>query len=268
MLEEAGVRAACVELTRRFGLGAREHLVPLVTADGPILWPIDRQTMALVWSDQGYPAHPAYRDYHALTAHDHHVWANDGTPYDHAAARRQIKEHAGDFVARARARLSDGGVCVCALDTELLGHWWYEGVDWLASVVEESARQELPLTTLDEALERHEPVAAPADLGVTTWGDGGDLRTWSGPQVADLAWQARTAELAVLHATARPPERAVRELLALQASDWAFLATRALAGDYPRQRAREHEQALRQALNGGAELDPALRNLAPDLVTP
>ena len=27
-----------------------------------------------------------------------------------------------------------GGVCVCALDTELLGHWWYEGVEWLAAV--------------------------------------------------------------------------------------------------------------------------------------
>ena len=53
--------------------------------------------------------------------------------------------------------MSDGGVCVCALDTELLGHWWYEGVAWLAAVLDECSRQGLALTTLDDALERHEP---------------------------------------------------------------------------------------------------------------
>jgi 1,4-alpha-glucan branching enzyme len=155
-------------------------------------------------------------------------------------------------------------LCVCALDTELLGHWWYEGVDWLAAVVEESARQRLTLTTLDEALERHEPVRAPSSLPVTSWGDAGDLRTWSGPVVAELAWRARTAELRVLAAGAREAgERTIRELLALQASDWAFLQSRRLAGDYPRQRAAAHELALEEALAGEAESE--LRNLAPDL---
>ena len=40
-----------------------------------------------------------------------------------------------------------------------------------------------------------------------------------------MAWQLRTAELNALAAGARPSDRALRELLALQASDWAFLAT-------------------------------------------
>ena len=43
-----------------------------------------------------------------------------------AGARRR----AGVRGARARA-VGGGGLCVCALDTELLGHWWYEGIDWL-----------------------------------------------------------------------------------------------------------------------------------------
>ena len=64
-----------------------------------------------------------------------------------------------------RSRVADGGVCVCALDTELLGHWWYEGVDWLRAVLAEAARQGLPLTTLDDALERHEPGPPRSDLG-------------------------------------------------------------------------------------------------------
>jgi 1,4-alpha-glucan branching enzyme len=155
---------------------------------------------------------------------------------------------------------------VCALDTELLGHWWYEGVHWLGAVLEESARQGLALTTLDDALQRHEPAPAPDDLPVSSWGDGGDLRTWSGPQVAALAWSARTAELRLAARTGRPPERALRELLALQSSDWAFLHTRATAGDYPRERARGHHWALERAMaDDAAGLEPALGGLAPDL---
>jgi 1,4-alpha-glucan branching enzyme len=153
---------------------------------------------------------------------------------------------------------------VCALDTELLGHWWYEGVTWLSAVIDECERQGLGLTNLDQALEDHEPAPAPADLGVSTWGDGGDLRTWSGPTVADLAWQARTAELRLLATGRRPNDRALRELLALQASDWAFLITRELAGEYPRERARGHAEALEAALTGAVP-GAALRNLAPDL---
>jgi 1,4-alpha-glucan branching enzyme len=265
VLEEAGVRSTCVELTHEFGLGDARHLRPLATEAGPVLWPVDRQTMSLVWSEHGYPANPAYRDYHALTAHHHRAWRNDGQPYDRHAAGALVAEHARDFVGRVGERVRDGGVCVCALDTELLGHWWYEGVQWLAAVLDEAARQGLGMTTLDEALERHDPGRAPGDLGATTWGQGGDLRTWSGPGVADLAWTARAAELNVLGLGQRPGDRALRELLALQSSDWAFLASRELAGDYPRERAGGHAEALARALDPQAPVEPSLRSLAPDL---
>jgi 1,4-alpha-glucan branching enzyme len=265
VLEEAGVRSTCVELTNRFGLGDARHLRPLATEAGPVLWPIDRQTMSLVWSEQGYPAAGAYRNYHALTPHDHRAWSNDGRPYDHRAAMALTAQHARDFVGRAAERVVDGGVCVCALDTELLGHWWYEGPAWLDAVVEEAARRELAITTLDDAIERFEPVPAPPDLGATSWGEGGDLRTWSGPAVGDLAWGARSAEVSALALGRRPGDRALRELLALQSSDWAFLASRGTAGDYPRERACGHAEAFERALVEGDAAEPALRNLAPEL---
>ncbi len=267
LLEDAGVRATCVELTGIFGLGDDRHLGPLQTDEGPVLWPIDRATIALVWSDAGYPAGGAYRDYHRMTPHHHRPWSNDGGPYDRDRAGALATDQAHDFVARVSARLSDagGGVCVVALDTELLGHWWYEGVQWLGAVVDESARRGLRLTTLDDALDGHEPVPAPAALGVSSWGHGGDLRTWSGPAVAELAWRARSAELAVLAAPGRPSPRALRELLALQASDWAFLAARGLAGEYPRERAAAHATAVREALDPASALPAGLRNLAPEL---
>ena len=267
LLEDAGVRATCVELTGLFGLGDVRHLHPLAAPDGPVLWPLDRATVALVWARDGYPSRAPYRDSHRHTTHRHHAWRNDRAPYDHAVALEQARADAADFVSRVRERLRGGGVCVCALDTELLGHWWYEGVHWLAAVLTEAERQGLALTTLDDALHRHEPVPAPTHLPVSSWGDGGDLRTWSGPQVAELAWAARAVELRLASGAGHPPERALRELLALQSSDWAVLHTRATAGDYPLQRARGHLQALERALAGDAGLaaEPALRGLAPDL---
>ncbi len=152
-----------------------------------------------------------------------------------------------------------------AIDTELLGHWWYEGVAWLEEVIEQCGLQGLAMAALDSALERHAPAPAPATMPVSTWGEGEDLRTWSGPAVADFAWRARTAELDVFAAARRPSDRALRELVALQASDWAFLASRRMAADYPRERALGHGQALIEALAGDCELSPAVRNLAPVL---
>ncbi len=265
-LENAGVRATCIELTGRWGLGDTRHLQAQATDDGPVLWPLDRWAIALVWGEEGYPSAAGYRDYHALTDHHHRVWRNDGAAYDPVAARALAAEHARDFVGRVADRLAGGGVCVCALDTELLGHWWYEGPWWLAEVIEEAARQGLAMTTLDDALSRHEPVPAPDDLGVSSWGEGGDVRTWSGPAVAELAWQARSAELAVLEAGHRPPDGVLRELLALQSSDWAFLAHRRLAGDYPVRRAAGHAAAIGRALASvGSASGEGPAHLAPDL---
>jgi 1,4-alpha-glucan branching enzyme len=267
LLAQAGVRSVCVELTNVLGLGDPRHLSPIVTDDGPVLWPIDRATIALVWSDSGYPRQPAYRDSHRLTSHRHQAWSNDGRAYDPGAGRAQAGADAREFVIRVKARVADGGVCVFALDTELLGHWWHEGVWWLEAVIEEATRQGLPLTTLDEALERHPTAHAPEDLHASSWGEGGDLRTWSGPPVAELAWSMRTAELRFCAAAGAAGPRAARELLALQSSDWAFLAARGTAGDYPVKRARAHRAAFERAL-AGDDLEPQLRGLAPDLVTP
>jgi 1,4-alpha-glucan branching enzyme len=277
-LHRAGVRASCVELTRRLGLGDPRHLHPLSdgAGAGPALWPIDRLVIAWVWGAGGYPSRAPYRDYHRYTTHRHRVRRIDGAPYDHERALAQARADGAEFVAAVRERVAGGGVCVCALDTELLGHWWYEGPTWLQAVIEQAKRQGLRLTTLDDALSRHVPRPLPEEARsphATSWGLGEDLRTWSGPRVAAFAWRARRAERMLASRRGRPPERALRELLALQASDWAFLHDRELAGEYPEERAAAHARALERALDGGGGGgdggggggggEPALRGLAP-----
>jgi 1,4-alpha-glucan branching enzyme len=271
-LADHGVRAFCVDQSRVPGF---EHLRPVATEAGPVAVPIDWATVELVWSERtGYPADPAYRNYHGLTVHHLKPWNNAGDAYDREAALGRARRHARDFVARAAARLAGGGLLCCALDTELLGHWWYEGRDWLVAVVEEAPASGLELVTVSEGLERVEPQRAP--LAASTWGTGKDLTTWDSPRVGDLAVAARSAELRTVAAAARTAEpraaleRAARELLAIQSSDWAFMATRETAGDYPRERVRGHvgqlDEALAALANGGAGApDPALRGLAPAL---
>jgi 1,4-alpha-glucan branching enzyme len=93
--------------------------------------------------------------------------------------------------------------------------------------------------------------------------------------VAELPFAARAAELRTVAAAARERargpalERAARELMALQASDWAFQLTHELADDYPLRRVRAHAEAHDAALAALKDSAPvpeaSLRNLAPDL---
>jgi 1,4-alpha-glucan branching enzyme len=56
----------------------------------------------------------------------------------------------------------------------------------------------------------------------------------------------------------------MRELLALQASDWAFMVSRGLAVPYARERFEGHRDRLERALSEGVNAsERALRNLAP-----
>jgi 1,4-alpha-glucan branching enzyme len=279
-LAEHGVRAFCVDQTEALGLGALDQLEPVATEAGPVAVPIDWELISLVWDPEGYPSHDTYRNYHGRTTHDLKPWDNGGRPYRHWEALVLARRHAREFVAHAAGRLDafreergrPGLVC-CALDTELLGHWWYEGLAWLSFVIDEARRQRVPLATLPDALDRVEAVERP--LAASTWGRPKDLTTWDSPQVADIAFAARRGELKTVAAAAaardRGPalERAVRELLALQSSDWSFQVTHDLASDYPRRRVESHVRQLDAALaalkDSSAAPEPDLRNLAPEV---
>jgi 1,4-alpha-glucan branching enzyme len=279
-LAEHGVQAYCVDQTAAHGYGTLDQLEPVATAAGPVAVPLDWQTVELVWcEDSGYPASHPYRDYHRRTTHDLRPWNNGGYPYEPEVALALVRDHARDFVERASARLDAyaaergrPGLLACALDTELLGHWWYEGTAWLEAVLEEARRQELDLVTLSEGIERVPVVER--ELAPSTWGRDKDLSTWDSPQVAEIAFAARDSELRTVAAAARSGghpalERAARELLALQSSDWAFQVTRDLAADYPRKRVQEHAAGVDAALAALADSapvpEPKLRALAPDL---
>ena len=270
LLAERGLAYTCVDP----GIGADDStLAPIALSGGVVGFAIDWPSVAVVWSEQGYPAHQDYLEHHRLSGEGTRLWAISGRRYDPEAAASRAREHAAAFleaVAKRFAGRRGPTLCVFAIDTELLGHWWAEGPIWLAEVLAQAGSHGVQLLTLSEALERHQPQERP--LATSSWGEGKSLETWDSPAVADLAWAARRLELRLVRAVqARGlgPEtalRAARELLALQSSDWAFMDHRGQAGDYPYGRATSHAQALLEAIHSGQAPDPRMRNLAPDLV--
>jgi 1,4-alpha-glucan branching enzyme len=252
-----------------------EALAPVATEAGPVAFTIDWEAISWLWSAHGYPAGPDYLQFAYKSMRGVRLWKIAGGAYDPAAATAAARRDAAAFVEAVAARLRDyreqrgrRGLVVFAVDTELLGHWWSEGPLWLDEVLRLAAEGDVRTVTLSAALAEHEPESRP--LRTASWGEGKDLRTWDAPAVADLAWAARRSELRLLAAIGagldgERAERAARELLAVQASDWAFLDGRGQAGDYPFQRVTGHAEAMLEAIDSPRLPDPRMRALAPDL---
>ncbi|HXR31143.1 MAG TPA: 1,4-alpha-glucan branching protein domain-containing protein [Solirubrobacterales bacterium] len=272
-LAEHGVRWFCVDQSAH--TESLEALTPVASKAGPVALPIDWEAIQWLWSLDGYPSDPAHAQFAGKSLRGVRIWKVGGGGYDPVAAAAAARRQAGEFLTAVTARLREfaaargrRGLLVFAIDTELLGHWWSEGALWLRDVLAGAEAAGIRLLTIPEALAEHEPVER--RLFASTWGEDKDLSTWDSPAVADLAWGARRLELRLLRALSGglrdgPALRATRELLAAQASDWAFLDKRGQAGDYAYQRATAHSEAALEAIDSPAIADPRLRALAPDL---
>jgi len=265
-----------------------EALVPVGTEAGPVAFTIDWTAVSWLWDMQGYPSWPGYLDFHSLSMNGVRIFRIDGKPYEREAAHERARQQAGEFLASAAERLEkfrersgSTGLMVFACDCELLGHWWAEGPVWLEAVLEGAASHGIRLTTLGVAATELSPGGAqepdapplrPNTLRASTWGEQKDFSTWDSPAVADLASGSRRLELAVNRAVASGigrghAERAARELLAVQSSDWAFIDGRRQAGDYAFERSVDHAAAAFEAIDcaGDVPVEPRVRSLAPDL---
>ena len=227
-----------------------------------------------VWSPRkGYPGHHEYRDFHvvddlgfrtrrvtASTVHGAHK-----APYEAELAASAVVRDAQDFVDVVRRRLLNlhdqrpDPLVVAAYDTELFGHWWHEGPQWLARVLTLLPQAGIEVTTLRGA---QDAFAGRIDPEPGSWGSGKDFRVWSGPQVADMADDNADLVrrwLKLADANIRDDRRtdlATQALLALS-SDWAFMVSKDSAAAYARQRHEGHHAAF-QRIAAAIETDRAL----------
>ncbi len=263
-LVDEGVRTVCIEVAG----GGDGVMAPWRTPGGLQVAPIDRTLIDLIWHHTGYPGAGDYRDSHRRSYQNVPLWANHGRAYDPAAGQAQAEADAAAWARACAKRLAGGQAAVVAFDTELFGHWWHEGAAFLAAAVEALAAEGVELVQLDELLARLSPGLEVADAPpASTWGAGRDLRTWTGPTVSTIAWELRRAELGALAARepGTPSDAALRDLLALQSSDWAFMVTEERAASYGWARFADHRQAVDRRSGPLPSSAPRLRHLAPDL---
>ena len=235
----------------------------------------DLQVSYRVWSPRsGYPGHACYRDFHS---YDHltglkparvtgrNVAPDVKAPYDPQRADRAVDGHVADFVDLVRRRLIEESErigrpahVIAAFDTELFGHWWYEGPSWLERVLTALPEAGVRIGTLGDALSSG-LVGTAVDLPASSWGSGKDWQVWSGPKVADLVQlNAEVVETALstvdkaLAQTDTAPTRdpvadqILRETLLTVSSDWPFMVSKDSAADYARYRAQLHAHATRE----------------------
>lgn len=250
---------------------------PVFMPSGVAAFGRDRDSAKQVWSAaDGYPGDPSYREFYRDAGWDapldalhpflpggerkftglklHRITGSEPKEfYDRAAALRTVEKHAAHFVAERAAQLRTLRECLdvppvifAPFDAELFGHWWFEGPEFLESVLRKcAASDDVPLTTPAEYLAKNDThqIVQPA---ASSWGDAGHWAVWLDAANAWIYPHLHAAErrLAELARTAEPHDRALRqlarELLLAQASDWAFLMRSGTAREYATQRTRTH----------------------------
>jgi 1,4-alpha-glucan branching enzyme len=198
-------------------------------------------------------------------------------PYEPERASGRAAEHARHFAslleelatAPAPPGSSPPAVIAVPFDTELFGHWWFEGVEFLSwLMVALQGRSTIRPRTASAALAEH-PARRGIRLQTGSWGAGGDFSMWLNEGTrwtwhrlwALETWFWDRAAAAVSDPARRPIlAQATRELLLAQASDWQFIMTTGAAADYASQRFTRHCDAAEALL---AALDPAKTDLEP-----
>jgi len=218
----------------------------------------DEKSGTQVWSGKsGYPGDGWYLEFHKkhfpggmrywrITSSAADLGAK--LPYDPVMTKERLEENAGHFVDSLQDSLRDRdeGVVVSLYDTELFGHWWYEGPEWLYLVLRKLHDTEIKPGTVGDCLESlrpHQLISLPEG----SWGKGGFHWIWLNDETSWIWEKIYRIEREALRLRGRMPtgknrilRQFAREKFLLESSDWPFLISTWTARDYAENRAAEH----------------------------
>lgn len=223
----------------------------------------DPRSSMQVWSrDHGYPGDGWYLEFHKIRwPGGLKLWRvtgprtdlGDKLSYDPDMAAGRASEHGRHFVSLLESIAADqrdaGDVIVAPFDTELFGHWWFEGVSFLGHVYRALASNSAvhPVTASG-----HTDAGMPSPgirLAEGSWGANGDHSMWLN-EGTRWTWERlhpleerfwRLVPAALASEQTRPVlAQAARELLLAQSSDWQFIISTGAVVDYAEERFELH----------------------------
>jgi 1,4-alpha-glucan branching enzyme len=236
--------------------------------DGPSVaaFARDPRSSAQVWSRHGgYPGAAQYLEFHKTRwpgglkfwrVSEAGADLGQKGPYDPRAAYSTAVEHGRHFAELVRSVAireqwrTGGDTMVCApFDTELFGHWWFEGPEFLSSMWR-AFKHGGPVrpVTASAHLAQH-PLREGLALAPGSWGKDGDWSMWNGRAVEwtwEPIWKLEgafwdIAPAALQNEQARPVlAQLARTMLLTQSSDWQFIISTGEADDYAIKRLTGH----------------------------
>ncbi|MCX7880176.1 MAG: DUF1957 domain-containing protein [Ignavibacteria bacterium] len=231
-----------------------------------------------VWSGEiGYPAEPDYLDFHKrhLDSFLRYWRVTDKkadmlykTLYYPESTPKKIDLQSNHFIHHIENTLNwyfnstkrSGTLCT-PFDTELFGHWWFEGPEFIRAVIRGiNFSPWVKMATCSEEIFRVQPKFV-VQLPEGSWGVNNNHDVWSNPDTF-WTWEAiynNENRLRAFYEThlqhpidgtlERILKQALRELLLLQASDWQFLIYTKSAKDYAEQRFSYHNSDFNRLMN-------------------
>lgn len=222
-----------------------------------------------VWRHEiGYPGDGAYLEFHKRHGGGRlRYWKITSNKSDLAfkhfyypddALNQKIVEHAGHYKLQIANSLKNNfnatgkaAMALTAFDSELYGHWWFEGPTFLYHLIKWiHADPDIRTETISEYISRMPP-QGDVYLPESSWGNNFDNSTWINPEVAWVLHREYDAEremqfLAREFAWREDPElrkilqQCARETMLLLSSDWKFMITNWSTRDHAERRVVEH----------------------------
>jgi len=237
----------------------------------------DPKTALQVWSGEwGYPGNGVYLDFHKKNWPSGLRYWRVTNPkadlgekllYEPENVEGVLFEQSEHFANLCYGILEDfyakngiPGIIVAPFDSELFGHWWFEGPLWLKKVLANFFFSPVYSTiTASEYMEQFPPVEV-IELPEGSWGEGGfhyiwlnewTRWTWKHIYEAEQTFVRWANELLESpdHNLRRILAQAARELLLLESSDWQFLISTWSARDYAEQRVCVHSEAFKEIIS-------------------
>jgi 1,4-alpha-glucan branching enzyme len=262
----------------------------------------DAESASRVWdAEKGYPGAGPYLDFHKKHGNSGlRYWKitslktdmGDKLPYVPSDIEEKLDFQAKDFVSLVLTELEEfatthsyPGIIASPFDTELFGHWWFEGPRFLENVMRrittphpasptmtlspKEERGKVLLTNCADALDSYSAPHVTISLPEGSWGFEGQHWVWTNDAVAwmwDFIYPFEDRFLKMIHAFNPHPkegggletvntqlrsilEQAARELLLIEASDWPFVISTKGAIEYSKMRFAEHAEFLTRLLD-------------------
>ena len=218
-----------------------------------------------VWSKQeGYPGDEWYLEFHKIRWPGGLKYWRVSAPGSDLGAKEQYNPdmaheravgHAAHFASLLERIASDPkrkqgeNLVSVPFDTELFGHWWHEGVDWLDQVYRSLAEQTRVTPTTASAHLKALPPTTGIHLTSGTWGANGDYSMWLNSETAwtwPRLWAIEESFWSIAPSAISDPARkqvlaqACRSMLLAMSSDWQFIISTGAVTDYAIKRFTEH----------------------------